>query len=122
LASVAGRLEGVPVRLAKRLPDWGATVYSMGHTYGYFHTLTKGIVSHVDRHINGRRVLQVSAQGGPGNSGGPLFNERGELVGVVVGGPVAPLVGNFGGTVVNHMALCEPLQHIRNFLAKYGAL
>lgn len=123
LGKVACRLQGVPVRLASCPPDLGETVYSMGHTYGFFQTLTQGIVSHVNRHMRkGRMVLQVTAQGGPGNSGGPLFNDRGELVGVVVGGPVAPLIGSFGGAVVHHMALCEPLQSIRNFLAKYGAL
>lgn len=122
LGKASCRLQGVPVRLAKRLPALGETVYSMGHTYGYFQTLTKGIVSHVNRHIRGRTVLQVSAQGGPGNSGGPLFNDRGELVAVVVGGPLAPLHGSFGAMVVHHMALCEPLQNIRNFLAKHGAL
>lgn len=51
-------------------------------------TLTKGIVSHLDRDIlewNWEDLLQVDAEGGPGSSGGPLYNSNGFLVGMYVG-------------------------------------
>lgn len=51
-------------------------------------TVTNGIVSALDREITidgeTMNLLQTNAAINPGNSGGGLFNEKGELVGVVV--------------------------------------
>lgn len=47
------------------------------------HTLTTGVVSNPNREINGRRLVQTSAPVNPGNSGGPMFNSRGYVVGLV---------------------------------------
>ncbi len=46
-------------------------------------TATDGIISGKNRMIGGCEFLQVSAAVNPGNSGGPLLNERGEVVGMV---------------------------------------
>lgn len=46
-------------------------------------TITAGVISG-DRSIDGRTYLQLDAQVNPGNSGGPLLNQQGELVGIVV--------------------------------------
>lgn len=115
-------LRGLPVRFARRLPVVGEDVYILGHGWGQRNTLTKGIVSHARRGLNSSLYIQCDAHGAPGNSGGPLFNKRGELIGVVVSGPIAPVVGGHGGVIVSYMAMSVPLQHVRNFLAKNGAL
>src|SRR5262249_29532785 len=66
----------------------GDPVYAIGNPYGLEETLTRGIVSALDREIsapNGSKIggaLQTDAALNPGNSGGPLLNERGEVVGV----------------------------------------
>jgi putative serine protease PepD len=66
----------------------GDPVYAIGSPYGLEETLTKGIVSAVDREIqapNGSKVtgvLQTDAALNPGNSGGPLINAEGEVIGV----------------------------------------
>ena len=66
----------------------GDPVYAIGSPYGLEETLTKGIVSAVDREIqapNGSRitgVLQTDAALNPGNSGGPLINSEGKVIGV----------------------------------------
>jgi putative serine protease PepD len=66
----------------------GDSVYAIGSPYGLEETLTKGIVSAVDREIqapNGSRitgVVQTDAPLNPGNSGGPLINSEGEVIGV----------------------------------------
>ena len=66
----------------------GDPVYAIGSPYGLEETLTKGIVSAVDRAIqapNGSQitgVLQTDAALNPGNSGGPLINSEGKVIGV----------------------------------------
>lgn len=60
----------------------GDTVYALGNPYGLDETLTKGIVSALDREIsapNGAAIkgaIQTDAPLNPGNSGGPLLMRR----------------------------------------------
>lgn len=66
----------------------GDAVYAIGNPYGLDETLTKGIVSALDRTIqapDGASItgaIQTDAALNPGNSGGPLLNEDGEVIGV----------------------------------------
>jgi putative serine protease PepD len=66
----------------------GDTVYAIGTPYGLEETFTKGIVSALDREISapdGAKIagaIQTDAALNPGNSGGPLLNEEGEVIGV----------------------------------------
>jgi S1-C subfamily serine protease/Flp pilus assembly protein TadD len=46
-------------------------------------TITEGLVSGVDRRVDGRTYYQISAAINPGNSGGPITNEYGDVLGVV---------------------------------------
>ena len=47
-------------------------------------SVTRGIVSNRDRVLpDGRHTIQTDAGVNPGNSGGPLFNFRGEVIGIV---------------------------------------
>ncbi len=58
----------------------GQRAFAIGNPFGRFAgTLTTGIISRIDRD---RQLLQTDAALNPGNSGGPLLNSRGELVGV----------------------------------------
>lgn len=43
-------------------------------------TLAGGIVSTADRRMKGAHYIQHTAAISPGNSGGPLFNKRGEML------------------------------------------
>ena len=66
----------------------GQTVIAVGNPLGVLGgTVTNGIVSALNREINvdGIRMtlIQTNAAVSPGNSGGGLFNEAGELVGIV---------------------------------------
>jgi serine protease Do len=56
----------------------GQRVFAIGSPFGLSGTLTTGILSRISR--NGD--LQTDAALNPGNSGGPLLNSRGELIGV----------------------------------------
>ncbi len=66
----------------------GDTVYAIGTPYGLEETFTKGIVSALDREIpapDGAKItgaIQTDTALNPGNSGGPLLNEQGEVIGV----------------------------------------
>ncbi|MBK6852535.1 MAG: trypsin-like peptidase domain-containing protein [Burkholderiales bacterium] len=66
----------------------GQTVYAIGNPFGLSRTLTRGIVSALDRELptaNYREVLgviQTDAAINPGNSGGPLLDSAGRLIGV----------------------------------------
>ena len=66
----------------------GDTVYAIGTPYGLEETFTKGIVSALDREIaapDGAKItgsIQTDAALNPGNSGGPLLDEQGEVIGV----------------------------------------
>jgi putative serine protease PepD len=66
----------------------GSGVYAIGNPYGLSSTLTRGIVSALGRQISApdgatiTGAIQTDAALNPGNSGGPLLNESGEVVGV----------------------------------------
>jgi putative serine protease PepD len=66
----------------------GDPVYAIGTPYGLEETFTRGIVSALRREIeapDGARIsgaIQTDAALNPGNSGGPLLNEQGEVIGV----------------------------------------
>jgi putative serine protease PepD len=66
----------------------GDAVYAIGNPYGLNETLTRGIVSALGRTIsapNGSKItgaIQTDAALNPGNSGGPLLNDQGEVIGV----------------------------------------
>jgi hypothetical protein len=59
----------------------GDPVVAIGNPFGLEDTVSNGLVS-ARRKVNGFEVLQVSAPIAPGSSGGPLFNERGEVIGI----------------------------------------
>jgi putative serine protease PepD len=66
----------------------GDPVYAIGNPYGLDETLTRGIVSALGRSIsapNGSKItgaIQTDAALNPGNSGGPLLDDEGKVIGV----------------------------------------
>jgi S1-C subfamily serine protease len=56
----------------------GEDVFVIGHPEGLRFTLSTGIISRTDKD-----VLQISAPVSPGNSGGPVYDDRGNLLGIV---------------------------------------
>jgi S1-C subfamily serine protease len=66
----------------------GQTVYAIGSPFGFSQTLTKGIISALERslQIDAQRqlehVIQTDAAINPGNSGGPLLDSLGRMIGI----------------------------------------
>lgn len=76
------------LQLESQRPQIGEPVLVLGSPLGLGGTVTSGIVS-AFRNEDGLDYLQFSAPISPGNSGGPVINERGAVVGIAV----AKLVG-----------------------------
>ncbi|HZO13801.1 MAG TPA: trypsin-like peptidase domain-containing protein [Polyangiaceae bacterium] len=85
----------------------GERAVSIGNPLGLDHTLTTGIVS-ARRSYRGRQWIQMSTPVSPGNSGGPLFNGRGEVIGVTT----AIIAGGFGGMAQN-LNLAVPINELK---------
>jgi putative serine protease PepD len=78
-----------PLKLAdSSIVQVGDPVYAIGNPYGLDETLTRGIVSALGREIaapDGAKItgaIQTDAALNPGNSGGPLIDAAGEVIGV----------------------------------------
>jgi S1-C subfamily serine protease len=66
----------------------GQRIYAIGNPFGLERTMTIGIVSSLNRTLMSRNqrtiksIIQIDAALNRGNSGGPLLNSKGELVGM----------------------------------------
>ena len=61
----------------------GETVYVIGSSLGLSGSLSNGIVSAAKRNINGNEYIQTTAPMSHGNSGGPLIDKNGDVIGIV---------------------------------------
>jgi S1-C subfamily serine protease len=79
----------------------GSDAYVVGNPFGLTGSITAGVISGLDRTFqepNGgpllKQLIQVDAAVNPGNSGGPLINRAGEVIGIVTA-LVNPTKGDF---------------------------
>lgn len=89
------RLPGVLVPAVLGNPNAmrvGDEAYAVGHPFGLYASMTTGVISgfertfrlqNSDQRIEG--LIQIDAAVNPGNSGGPLLNRYGQVVGIVTG-------------------------------------
>lgn len=84
----------------------GEPVSVIGNPLGLDHTLTNGIVS-ARRVYEGERYIQMSAPISPGNSGGPVFDRHGRVIGV----SVAQMIGG------QNLNLAVPVAQLRELIA-----
>jgi S1-C subfamily serine protease len=86
----------------------GKRAISIGNPLGLEHTLTTGIVS-ARRNYRGRQWIQMSTPISPGNSGGPVFNGTGEVIGMTT----ATIGGGFGG-IAQNLNLAIPINTLKD--------
>lgn len=93
----------------------GQKILAIGNPFGLERTLTSGIVSSLERSLksrNGRTIkgiIQTDAAVNPGNSGGPLLNARGEVIGMNTA--IVSQVGQSAG-----ISFAVPINGIRRIL------
>ena len=69
----------------------GDETYAVGHPLGFVGSMTSGVISGLDRTVDApdgkrlRGLIQFDAAVNPGNSGGPLLNRGGQVIGIVTG-------------------------------------
>ncbi len=83
-------------------PVYGESIFVIGNPAGLERTVTEGILSHTGRLFEGSLYLQLDASVNPGNSGGPLFNSHGQVIGVV----------NMGSRVMQGLNFAIPVRHV----------
>ena len=71
-----------PVSLTSSIPDIGEKILIIGNPLGLEQTVSDGIVSAVRNSQQAVKYIQISAPISKGNSGGPLLNMHGEVIGV----------------------------------------
>ena len=98
----------------------GTEVYAIGNSLGFTRTISKGIVS-ASGTRSGEKFLYTDALTRKGNSGGPLVDHKGEIIGMVLGSidtapagqtPIKDTAPEFTYTV--------PAADIMNFISSRG--
>jgi S1-C subfamily serine protease len=97
----------------------GQRVYAIGNPFGLSGTMTRGIISAI-RSISGPQgnpiedAIQTDAAVNPGNSGGPLLNSRGEVIGITT------LIANNGADQSSGIGFAIPIDTAKAVLADYA--
>ncbi len=100
----------------------GQRVYAIGNPFGLSGTMTRGIISAI-RSIRGpggnpiEDAIQTDASVNPGNSGGPLLNSRGEVIGITT------LIASNGADQSSGIGFAIPINTAKAVIAdfaKYG--
>lgn len=106
----------------------GQNVFAIGNPYGLENSLSNGIIAGLRREISsltGARivnVIQTSAAVNPGNSGGPLLDSAGRVIGMNTAVPAGPS-GEFSGyTGIGFAIPIDMVNSIVPTLVRYGAV
>jgi serine protease Do len=111
---VAVDVDEIAIATISEIPcSLGDTIYLVGapHDVVLKFSLSKGIVSHTDRDVFiWDDLIQADASGGPGSSGGPLYDSNGNVVGICVASPPSS-----GGCII----LAEDMESILAAYERY---
>ena len=88
----------------------GDRVVAIGHPFGLDHTVSDGLLSAVRKLPGAISLLQISAPISPGSSGGPIFNDRGEVIGVAT----------MASTAGQNLNFCVPVNLLKPLLSAKG--
>ncbi len=99
-----------------KVGDW---VLAIGSPFGFENTVTAGIISAKGRSLPGDTYvpfIQTDVAVNPGNSGGPLFNLQGEVIGI--NAQIFSRTGGFQG--LSFSIPIDVAVHVQDQLVKYG--
>lgn len=78
---------GTPLEIRTSEIKTGESVYAIGNSLGFLEgSLSEGIVSTAKRDVDGQTYIQTTASVTHGNSGGPLIDSYGKVIGIVSAG------------------------------------
>lgn len=89
VSGIEGSVKPLPIANSRDVKE-GSRVYTVGFPMpdqlGIRAKLSEGIINATSGYKDDMRLFQISVPVQPGNSGGPLLNNRGEVIGVVTSG------------------------------------
>jgi len=75
-------VKNICLEISKEGAAVGEDIYTLGSPFGLTGTMTDGMISTASRVIDEVDYIQINAAISPGNSGGPLVNAYGEVIGI----------------------------------------
>lgn len=72
-----------PITLINLSVKTGENVYAIGNAIGQGLSIVEGIISDASRNVNGKTFIMHTAPVNHGNSGGPLYNNQGQVIGMI---------------------------------------
>ncbi len=98
-----------PVVLATRPPRPGDLLTIHGYGQGQYRVATGRCTTYYAPRINfPHEMVELDVEARQGDSGGPIFNERGELAGVLFGAGQGTTLGSYAPRVSNFLATLAP--------------
>lgn len=88
----------------------GEEVIAIGNPKGEGLSITRGIVSDCERHYGDQHYIMSDVTINGGNSGGPLFNEKGEVIAICVSSRLE----------ADNMNFFIPINHVLEFVHRWG--
>ena len=108
-ALVVWRPNADPVPIAAAAPRPGDVLTIAGYGSGRYRAATGRCTQYVAPGVNfPYEMVEVSVAARPGDSGGPIFNERGELAGVLFGADGGSTTGSYAGRLRWFLASVAP--------------
>jgi len=103
----------------------GQSVLAIGNPFGLDDTLTTGVVSAIDREVDGvggrviKGCVQTDAAINPGNSGGPLLDSSGRLIGINTA-IFSPGGGSAGNVGIGFAIPVDTVRRVVNQIIRHG--
>lgn len=108
-ALVIWRPQVEPVRIASNAPQPGDPLTICGYGPGIYRSVTGRCTQYYSPQIHlPQQMVELNVEARQGDSGGPIFNDRGELAGVLFGAGQGTTLGSFGGRVDAFLATLAP--------------
>jgi TPR repeat protein/S1-C subfamily serine protease len=124
LIKINGSFKPSPIISSKNV-QLGQSVFTIGYPnidlQGYSQKLTKGEISSMDGVQDDPREWQISVPVQPGNSGGPLYDDKGNVIGIVLAKLNALKMVKYTGDVPENVGYAIKSSYILPLLDQYSS-